>query len=442
MDGAPPTPMEPDWAHAPVDERPPTQRVVVTAYGAVTALGANVAESFAAMRAAGSGIDTVTRFDPTGLPCTIAGQVDVARLAPALPTDDIGGSGWRLLRTAAEEANVAAATEGLRDRQRLAVILGGHGETPGLDHIRVAARHCDADGHTRLEALRGEPEYDRMQFTRRSPEISPALLAQHYDLQGPVLPIVSACAAGTQAIGEGLRMLRAGHADLVVAGGTEPLLTYSYYVGFALLGALTRRFPSPQGASRPFDRKRNGFVIAEGAGVLVLERLSDARARGRPILGEVLGYGDSADGFLITDPHPEGHGAAAAMERALASARLHPHAVDYINAHGTSTPKNDPIETLAIKRTLGARAHEVPVSSNKSMIGHTIGSAGAIEAICTFHGMRESIILPTINQEAPDRRCDLDYVPNEARKADHRVALSNSFGFGGQNGCLCLGRGE
>ena len=213
-------------------------------------------------------------------------------------------------------------------------------------------------------------------------------------------------------------------------------------MGFALLGALVRRYPSPEAASRPFDRRRNGFVIAEGAGALILETLEGARARGRPVLGEILGYGDSSDAYRITDVHPEGDGALRAMQGALADAGLEPDAVEYVNAHGTSTPTNDPVETLAIKRLLGERAHGVPVSSNKSMIGHTIGAAGAVEAILTLEGMRRGVLLPTINQEAPDRKCDLDYVPNEARAMAHRTALSNSFGFGGQNGCLCLGAAE
>ena len=428
-----------DWpCHDPSD-RPGDERVVVTGMGAVTALGTTVDETFAAMRAGQSGIDTLTRFDPSGLPCQIAGEVDADALCGPDASDETGGNGWRLLRTAAGEANVEAAVAGIEDRQRIAVILGGHGETPLLEDIRIAAKWCDEHGDTPLHALRGEPAYDPTQFTRRSPEMSATLLARSLDARGPALSIVSACAASTQAIGEGLRMLRAGEADVVITGGTEPLLRYSYFVGFALLGALTRRHPSPQAASRPFDRKRNGFVIAEGSGVLVLERLTDATARGRPALGEVLGYGDSADGFLITDPHPQGDGAVAAMQGALRSARVHPDLVDYVNAHGTSTPKNDPIETMAIKRVLGRRAHDVPVSSNKSMIGHTIGSAGAIETILTLRGMQASVVLPTINLDAPDRRCDLDYVPHTARTVAHRVALSNSFGFGGQNGCLCLG---
>jgi 3-oxoacyl-[acyl-carrier-protein] synthase II len=201
---------------------------------------------------------------------------------------------------------------------------------------------------------------------------------------------------------------------------------------------MSRRYASPEQASRPFDRKRNGFVIAEGAGVLLLETLAGARERGRPILGEILGYGDSSDAWLITAAHPEGDGAVRAMRRAISDAGLTPDAIDYINAHGTSTPLNDPVESQAIKRVLGERCYHVPVSSNKSMIGHTIGAAGAIEAILTMVGIREGVILPTINLDTPDRKCDLDYVPHVARAAPHRIALSNSFGFGGQNGCLCL----
>jgi 3-oxoacyl-[acyl-carrier-protein] synthase II len=279
-------------------------------------------------------------------------------------------------------------------------------------------------------------------MTIRLADTVPALVARLLGARGLTGGIVSACAAGAQAMGEGLRLLRDGRADMVVSGGVEPLLTYSYFIGFALLGALVRRYASPEAASRPFDRRRNGFVIAEGAGAVVLETLEGARARGRPVLGEILGYGDSSDAFRITDVHPRGDGALRAMTRALADAGLGPEAIEYVNAHGTSTPTNDPVETLAIKRLFGDRASEVPVSSNKSMIGHTIGAAGAIEAILTLKGFDEGVLLPTINQEAPDPKCDLDYVPNEARELRHGTALSNSFGFGGQNGCLCLGAAE
>jgi 3-oxoacyl-[acyl-carrier-protein] synthase II len=217
-------------------------------------------------------------------------------------------------------------------------------------------------------------------------------------------------------------------------------LSYVGITGFMLLRALTERYGSPQLASRPFDRKRNGFVLSEGAGAVVLEELGHARARGVPILGELLGYGDSTDGYRITDIHPQAEGAVLAMTRAIEDAGIKPEQVGYINAHGTSTIQNDALETLAIKRVFGDRAKCIPVSSNKSMLGHTIGAAGAIELILTLMGMAESILLPTINYDNPDPKCDLDYVPNEARPLAHRVALSNSFGFGGQNACLCLGR--
>jgi 3-oxoacyl-[acyl-carrier-protein] synthase II len=272
---------------------------------------------------------------------------------------------------------------------------------------------------------------------------APAVVARDLDARGLVMPVVSACAASAQAIGEAVRWLREGRADAMVAGGVEAHLTYAGFVGFVLLGALAKKVPAPEKASRPFDRRRSGFVMAEGAGAVVLETLASARARGRRVLGEVLGYGDSADGYRITDVHPEGEGARLAMARAMADAGVSPDEVEYVNAHGTSTPTNDPSETLAIKRALGeARARRVPVSSNKSMLGHTIGAAGAIEAILTWKGMEEGVLLPTINYETPDPKCDLDYVPNQARRVPHRVALSNSFGFGGQNACLCLGAGD
>ena len=428
--------------HPPARERDPDQRVVVTGWGMVTSLGRGVEPTFAAMREGRSGIDRVTRFDATGLPCDIGGEVDLDSLAAPHPLDDEGGSALRKFRTALEEALPAGALDDVEDRRRIAVILGGHGYVPSAEDTLALVRHLDAEGRMDLAGLAADGGYGPHQLPWRLPDVVPALVARLLDARGVALPIVSACAAGTQAMGESARLLRDGGADVVVTGGVEPLLSYTYYLRFALLGALTRRYASPQTASRPFDRRRNGFVIAEGAGALVLETLEGARRRGRPVLGEVLGYGDSSDAYRITDVHPKGDGALRAMSRALADAGLSPDDVEYVNAHGTSTPINDPVETLAMKRLLGDRAYEVPISSNKSMIGHTIGAAGAIEAILTLRGMREGLLLPTINQEVPDRKCDLDYVPNEARAVEHRTALSNSFGFGGQNGCLCLGKAE
>lgn len=235
-------------------------------------------------------------------------------------------------------------------------------------------------------------------------------------------------------------MIREGRVDAALVGGCESTLNFIGFVGFQLLKAIAEKYKTPESASRPFDRRRSGFVMSEGAGALVLESMEGAQARGAVILGEVLGYGDSADAYRITDPHPEAAGAILAIRSALQDAGLPPEAVEYVNAHGTSTTLNDIVETKAIRAVLGEHAGSVPVSSNKSMLGHTIGAAGAIEAILTLMGMRKGLILPTINYEYPDPKCDLDYVPNEARRIQHRVALSNSFGFGGQNACLCLGR--
>jgi 3-oxoacyl-[acyl-carrier-protein] synthase II len=281
--------------------------------------------------------------------------------------------------------------------------------------------------------------YPYAKFFRRKADVAMALLAGLFDCRGPNLTIVSACAAGAQAIGEATQMIRQGSARVMIAGGAEATLDFLGLVGFTLIRALAERYRSPRQASRPFDRKRSGFVLSEGAGTVVLEELGHARSRGAPILGEVLGYGDSADAYRITDTHPKGAGAVLAMRAALKDAGLTGQEVGYINAHGTSTTQNDAIETMAIKEVFGPRAKDIPVSSNKSMLGHTIAAAGAIECILTLVGMQRSVILPTINYEFPDPKCDLDYVPNVARQQQHGVALSNSFGFGGQNACLCLG---
>ncbi len=414
--------------------------MVVTSWGMVSSAGATLDESFAAMREGRSGIGHLTRFTPEGLPCGIAGEVDVARLSPECADDVDAGTAWRMLRTAAEQAHIQDTLATLHVRpERIAVSIGGHGETPAMSDIVRASGYVQADDKLDAGALAADASYNFRQFRTRLPDEAPYQLARTHGIEGPVVPVASACAAGTHAIGEGMRMIRAGDADVVLAGGAEPLLSFVYVMGFAILGALSRRYTSPETASRPFDRKRNGFVIAEGAGVMVLMSLERAQKHNLPVLGEILGFGSSADCYRITDMHPEGDGALRAMRGALRDARLEPRDVDYINAHGTSTPINDPVETKAIRRLLGERADHVPVSSNKSMIGHTIGAAGAVEALLTLRGMQEGVLLPTINQEFRDRKCDLDYVPNEAREQEHRVALSNSFGFGGQNACLCLG---
>jgi 3-oxoacyl-[acyl-carrier-protein] synthase II len=420
-------------------DRSAGERVVVVGRGAVTPLGGTVRSTWEAAEAGRSGIREITRFDARGLPCRIAGEVEDAWLSAVPEGEAWGGRPWQLLATAATEAAAEARVEEVGDRTRIAVILGFHGQTPSHPLIELLARRTDAGGRPDLGGLEADGNYDCSWLMRRRPDHLAALLARRLDARGASMAVVSACAAGAQAVGEAVRLLREGRADLAIAAGAESQITYAGFAGFVLLGALAKRYASPETASRPFDRRRTGFVMSEGAGVFVLETLAHARARGREPLGEILGYGSSADAYRITDMHPEGDGAVAAMEAAIRDAGIRPEEVEYVNAHGTSTPLNDPVETTAIKRVLGAR---VPVSSNKSMLGHTIGAAGTIEAILALEGIRRGVLLPTINLETPDPRCDLDYVPNEARRRAHRIALSNSFGFGGQNACLVLGAFE
>jgi 3-oxoacyl-[acyl-carrier-protein] synthase II len=415
----------------------------------VTPLGRTAEATFERASRGESGIGYLTRFDTGGLPCRIGGEVDNAWLNPPWRTDakarrleKFASRGAQLAVVAAKEAAEQARLEEVDQRDRLGVALGSHGDNPTAEEMRFLHRFYDGNGHWDLKGLHDAGGYAYLNFFRRKPDVAMILLANLFACRGSTLSIVSACAAGAQAIGEACRIIREGRCDVMIAGGCEATLNFTGFVGFVLIKALAERYATPQKASRPFDRKRNGFVMSEGAGIVVLEELDHARARGVPILGELLGYGDSADAYRITDTHPRGEGAILAMRAALGDAGLTPREIDYINAHGTSTQQNDLAETLAVKEVFGGRAHEIPVSSNKSMIGHTIAAAGAIECILTLMGMRRSILLPTINHEFPDPKCDLDYVPNAARPQPHRIALSNSFGFGGQNACLCLGAWE
>jgi 3-oxoacyl-[acyl-carrier-protein] synthase II len=264
-------------------------------------------------------------------------------------------------------------------------------------------------------------------------------VAQAFGIRGYSSTVISACASGNQAIGEGARAIRDGTAPVVIAGGTEFAMCELALAGICAMRALSTRNDEPERASRPFDAERDGFVAADGCGVLVLENLDHALARGARVHAEVLGYGVSSDAYHVAAPHPEGTGSALAMSRAIADARLAPEDIEYINAHATATPAGDPAEVAAIKSVFGSRAYEIPVNATKSMIGHLLGAAGAVEAIATILTIQEGILHPTINYEFPDPDCDLDCVPNEARRAQVDVALCNSFGFGGQNACLVLG---
>jgi 3-oxoacyl-[acyl-carrier-protein] synthase II len=274
------------------------------------------------------------------------------------------------------------------------------------------------------------------------PNMAAANVSRLLGLKGYNSTVITACAASTQAIGEAAEVVRRGLADVMVTGGTEAGISALGLSGFCVIGALSRRNEEPEKASRPFDANRDGFVPAEGAGIFILEELGHALQRGARIFAEVAGYGVSSDAFHLVQPDENGEGAATAMALALADAGLRPEEVSYINAHGTSTPLNDTVETMAIKRVFGEYAYKVPISSTKSMIGHGLGASGALEAIACVMTIQASVIHPTINYETPDPTCDLDYVPNAARRQQVRTVLSNSFGFGGQNACLALQRYE
>ena len=412
----------------------------------ITPLGRDVRETFEHASQGRSGIDFIRRFDTRGLPVRIGGEVPDEwivrpRAELAAELEKMASRAIQFMWTAGMEATDQAKLDEIRDRYRIGVVLGHHGETARLEDLARIFLALDADGRRDLGRL-GEGGYDAFAMVRRKVDVGPSLVSRVFDCRGPSIGIASACAAGGQAIGEAYRLIRSGRVDAALAGGCEASLTYLGLSGFILLKALTEQYSSPPTASRPFDRKRSGFVISEGAGALVLEELRHARDRRAPILGELLGYGDSTDAYRITDIHPQAEGAVLAMVRAIEDAGLERADINYINAHGTSTVQNDALESLAVKRVFAERAASVPLSSNKSMLGHTIGAAGAIESILTLEGIRQSLLLPTINYKTPDPRCDLDYVPNESRRVAHRIALSNSFGFGGHNASVCIGAYE
>ena len=429
---------------------PAKKRVVVTGYGMITPIGKDSRETFANARKGVSGIGLLSCFETKGLPCRIGGQVDDSWLSAfsASPSsfanrlqgiEKCSSRGLKLMLSAVSEAAGAASLDLIENRHRIGVSLGYHGENPSIEDLLLLYRY-GGKGVWDVCGLTRDGVYSFFNFFRRKPDVASSILSILFNCRGSNLTIVSACAAGAQAIGEALGIIRDGKADVMIAGGCEANLNFMGFVGFVLIRALSERYSSAEKASRPFDRKRNGFVMSEGAGALVLESLDHALARKAPVFAEVLGYGSSADAFRITDVHPKGDGAAFAMQGAISDAGLTSADIEYINAHGTSTVQNDLVETLAIKRVLGERATKIPVSSNKSMIGHTIAASGAIEACLTIMGMNDSILLPTINYEFFDPKCDLDYVPNQARQLEHGIALSNSFGFGGQNASLCLGK--
>jgi beta-ketoacyl-acyl-carrier-protein synthase II len=414
--------------------RPNSQRVVITGMGALSPLGHSAAELWDGLINGRSGIGPITQFDASDLPTHFAGEVkrfDPTRWIPAREARRMGR---------ASQLAVATAHEALADAGLPLPLPEEMQEQVGVLIGTAIGNFDKADEGLQVYRTRG--------LRGTSPFFLPASLANmpaHHvsDLakaKGPINAIVAACATGTQAIGEAAEHIRRGAAGIMIAGGVEGLVTDVSIGGFSLMRALSTRNESPETASRPFDRTRDGFVFSEGCGLVVLEQLDRARARGARIYAEVLGHASSSDAYHIAAPDPEGAGARRAMKWALRDARVDESEVDYINAHGTSTPINDAVETLAIKQLFGEQAYNIPISSSKSMIGHCMGAAGALEAIAMTMTVATQHIHPTINYHEPDPECDLDYVPNVAREARVRVALSNSFGLGGHNACLVLGQ--
>lgn len=406
------------------------RRVVVTGMGVISPIGIGLPSFWNSLVEGKSGIREITRFDASDFPSRIAGEVDFDPLdyldrREARKMDRFTQMAVACARMAAEHADM---NDGL-EPERAGVIIGtGIG---GIETLSNEYENYMTNGPGRVS-----PFFVPMMI----PNMAAGHISIDLGLKGPINTIVTACASGTNAIGESFRIIKHGYADIMVTGGTEAPLVPLCIAGFCNMKALSTRNELVSKASSPFDKNRDGFVIGEGAGVLVLEELEHARRRNARIYAEVVGYGMSSDAYHITAPAPEGDGAKRAMDAAIRDAGLTPSDIDYINAHGTSTPHNDANETQAIKNLMGPKAYDTMISSTKSMIGHLLGAAGAVETIATVLAIENGIIPPTINYEEPDPECDLDYVPNKARKCEIQVALKNSFGFGGQNACLVIRR--
>ncbi len=410
------------------------QRVVVTGMGAVTPLGIGAGAFWEGVREGRSGVGPITRFDTTDYPCRIAAEVPDFRPSDFMDARDARRAD-RFTQFAVAAARLAVEDADLQpdriDREQVGIILGtGIG---GMETLSDQFRQLLERGPGRVS-----PFFVPMMIAN----MAAGQLAIDYGFTGPNNTCVTACAASANAIGEAFRIIQRGEAQVMLTGGSEAALTPLTLAGFCAMKALSTRNGDPSRASRPFDAERDGFVLAEGAGVIVLESAEHALARGASIRAEIVGYGMGADAYHMAAPPPDGRGGALSMKRALLDAGLCPEEVDYINAHGTSTPAGDRGETLAIKAVFGEHARRLAVSSTKSMVGHLLGAAGAVEFITTVLALEHALIPPTINQENPDPECDLDYVPNRARPAAIRVALSNSFGFGGQNVTLAVRRWE
>ncbi len=433
------------------------QRVVVTGMGWVTPLGHDLDTVWSNLTNGVSGVAPIERFDARSFPTTFAAQVrnyDYNKYLNDTAVHETAGQHTQFALGAARQAwdQACLGSYDKLDHARIGMYLGaGEGALDFDNYAKVdlAAWSAEANKIEDEQWNKFALEYlDSWREIEQEPSMPAAHIAREFDVRGPVCNCLTACAASTQAIGEAYDILQRGDADVMISGGTHTMLHVLGVTGFNRLTALSNRNDDIQRASRPFDRTRDGFVMGEGSGIVILESLEHAQQRGAQPLAEIAGYGSSADAFRITDMHPEGRGPARAIQKALKQAGIDPHATDahgrpfvhYISAHGTGTSENDSIETRAIKAAFGDNAPKIPVSSIKSMMGHLIAAAGAVEFITCTMAIRHGMIPPTINLNEPDPDLDLDYVPNKARKAQVETCLSNSFGFGGQNDTLIIRR--
>jgi 3-oxoacyl-[acyl-carrier-protein] synthase II len=409
------------------------KRVVITGLGAVTVLGPDVPSLWEGLLKGKSGIRRITQFDTTGFPCQIAGEIpefDPSQYMERKEARRFPRSSQIALGAATQAYKHAGLPSPLPDPERAGVVFGT--AMGGVDRVDDGIQVLRTQGLDRVSP-----------FTVPSgiPNLASFLVSFTFQCYGPNSTVTTACATGTQAIGDATELIRRGAADIVITGGTEALIKDFAIAGFCAMRALPVNFNDhPEAASRPFDARREGFLFSEGAASLVLESLEHAQARGAHILAEVVGHASSSDAYHMAAPEPEALGPRRAMRWALEDAGMTPQQVDYINAHGTSTPLNDPTETYAIKKVFEEQAYKVAISSTKSMLGHAMGASGSIEALICVMAINNNIIPPTINYETPDPACDLDYTPNHARQMNVNVALSNSFGLGGQNACLIVKR--
>ena len=418
------------------------RRVVVTGIGYVTPLGADIDVVWSRLLAGESGVDYISLFDASNFPTKIAAEVrdwDVSDVGEDPKEWEHQG---RHTHFAVGAAKKAVADSGILDAKvappRFGVYTGsGEGQQDFLRFAEMMVDSIDGD-HLNVNTFtkRGLEMLHPIAELEQEPNMPAGHLAALFDAQGPNINCLTACAASSQAIGEAVDIIRRGEADVMLSGGAHTMIHPFGVTGFNLLTALSTNNDEPTKASRPFDRNRDGFVLGEGSGMVVLEEFEMAKARGAHIYGEICGYGSTADAFRITDAHPEGRGAISCVNMALADIGVNTDEIDYINAHGTSTAVNDRIETLAIKQVFGDRAYKIPVSSTKSMLGHLIAATGATELIICLLAMRDNVLPPTTNYETPDPECDLDYIPNESREVKCDTILTNSFGFGGQNVAL------